>query len=229
MRANKWGKLRIVRFLLIGWTFQAVHTLDLTEKLFRIVFEGVLFILFVLWYRKLTPSPLSWISYIAIFAILHTVVLLINGAGLDGLRECFEFIKNPGIEGIISYLLIVRKLIVPGDAAECILVYGSMTRNMFHDRSDLDVRIIRRTGIWRSLYIMLLAIGLRAIAAWLYHIPLDLKVVDSMDYLKAEMRSDEKPIVVYCRPGFEIFNRGVDLTEVCRNPSVVLRPSSLQE
>jgi hypothetical protein len=44
MRTHNWVKCRTVRFVIVGWTLQAVHVLDRTEKLFHIAFEGLLFV-----------------------------------------------------------------------------------------------------------------------------------------------------------------------------------------
>lgn len=226
MRVNKWGRLRIIRFLIVGWSLQSVHVLDRTEQMFRIVFEGGLLLLaFVFYSVNGDRANFRLIDYTFIFMAIHTLMFLFDSAILVGLRECFDFIKNPGINGTLSFLLLAKKLILATDAVECVLVYGSITRGMFHNRSDLDLRVIRKRDLWQSLHIMFIAVWLRAIAVWRYHIPLDLKVVDSMDYLKNEIRLDEKPIVIYCRSDFAVFNRGIDLEAVLSNPSMVLRPT----
>lgn len=38
---------------------------------------------------------------------------------------------------------------------------------------------------------------MRAVGIWKYKIPMDLKIVDSQDYLRKEMREDEHPIIAY--------------------------------
>ena len=52
---------------------------------------------------------------------------------------------------------------------------------------------------------------------------MDLQVVDSMDFLKRQMRSDEQPIIVYCREGFELGTSGKPFWEVEKNPESVMR------
>ena len=54
-------------------------------------------------------------------------------------------------------------------------------------------------------------------------VPVDLQVVDSMDFLKKQMREDEKPIVIYQREGFDIYNSGLSFNEVKKNSSLVLK------
>ena len=106
---------------------------------------------------------------------------------------------------------------------EAVLVYGSMSRRMFHNRSDLDIRI------WQdgfSLKTFFMVQKYRFIGIWKYRIPLDLKLVDSMEYLKREMRSDEKAIVGYSKDDKPVYNSGFTLSDIKANPSEYLRENN---
>ena len=65
---------------------------------------------------------------------------------------------------------------------------------MYHDRSDFDLRIVQD---YSSLKTYLIGIKLRAVGIWKYKIPMDLKIVDSQNYLRKKKREDEHPIIAY--------------------------------
>jgi predicted nucleotidyltransferase len=117
----------------------------------------------------------------------------------------------------------VQRLLAKVDCAEAILVYGSLCRKRFHDKSDLDLRIIRRKGVIQTLNLFFICIWLRTIGVWFFNIPLDLKMIDNLHFLEKEMRYDEKPIVIFCRDSFEICNRGVEFKVLKENPKSFLR------
>jgi hypothetical protein len=56
-------------------------------------------------------------------------------------------------------------------------------------------------------------------------IPVDYQVVDSMSFLKRQMRDDEHPVIAYRRQGFFVENEGLDLSTILANPSSVLKLS----
>lgn len=65
-------------------------------------------------------------------------------------------------------------------------------------------------------------IKLRTVGIWKYKIPMDLKLVDSVEFLKKEMREDEHPIVPYNK--YESFyNEGDSYEMLKRNPENYLR------
>ena len=220
-----WGNLLFLRWLTVSWTLQAIHTLDKTEKAFRILLEVLLVVIIAASMTLLVRSRPIWEMAFAILLSLHTVMWFLNSTMLVGLRECFRFVKNPGIEGTVSFLKYVAKVASNRGAVECVLVYGSMARCKFHDRSDLDVRIIRCKSLLPSLRLMMTAIFLRMVAILCYRIPLDLKVVDSLSFLEVEMRADERPIVVYSRPGYIVPNQGIAWQRVIADPHLVTRSS----
>jgi hypothetical protein len=57
----------------------------------------------------------------------------------------------------------------------------------------------------------------------LRNIPVDLQVVDSLEFLNKQMDADEHPITVHLSPGFKIDNTGWDYEQVLASPSLVLR------
>lgn len=55
-----WGKLLVVRWLVVSWTLQAIHVLDKREQVFRIILE----LLFVVIFTTLAVfEAYSWWSF----------------------------------------------------------------------------------------------------------------------------------------------------------------------
>jgi predicted nucleotidyltransferase len=134
--------------------------------------------------------------------------------------DSFDQVKNPGIERIIPYVKLSRKLFLLGDLCDSILIYGSMCRSQFHNRSDLDLRVLRRRDSWLGYLCLPIGLFLRVYSFFII-LPVDLQVVASMEFLNRQMREDELPIVVYLRSGFELELSGRSFREVEKNPSSV--------
>jgi hypothetical protein len=218
----KEGSFHAIRNILVGWTMQAVHSTDVSERIFRIILEFFLFIIFtqILISFDVFESLLKTVIYA--FIVTHTITWFITGNFWVYILDSFKFMKNPGINSIISFLKITRRLLLAGDYCNSIMIYGSMCRSNFHIRSDLDLRIIRRSDSWVGFLTLPIAYLLRVYSFFIM-LPLDLQVVDSMKFLEKQMRRDERPIIVYCRKGFEISNTGTSFSEIESNPASIFK------
>ncbi len=217
-----WGKLLLVRFLLVGWTFQGIHTLDWTERTLRVALEVLISLLaMLLLFTAIDPVPVPLTA--AALVIIHTAFWICDSSWLTGMRECLGFINNRGLHRTVDYLDFARSLVEKSAKANAILVYGSLCRRAFHKRSDLDLRIVRKTGVGAALTLFFLCIFLRLYGMYRFGVLLDLRMVDTMDFLRREMRSDEQPIVVLCAPGFCVPNPGEAYTTLRHNPQFFLR------
>jgi predicted nucleotidyltransferase len=155
--------------------------------------------------------------YAAIYVIsIHTLFYLFNSTWLVGYREVNKKFKGKGIQSIVDFSNYVKEDIKHCDN-NAVLLYGSLPRKKYHNRSDLDIRIIRSSNDNVKLFFK--AIKYRAVGIWKYKIPVDLKVVDSMDYLKKEMRDDEHPIIISKKENFEVYNEGVPFESLEKSPS----------
>lgn len=209
----KWGKFLILRWILVSWILQAIHVLDKKEKLFRIVIEFILIIpaIFIFYFGIINLLTLS--IYVV---IVHMIFWLFNSTWLVGYREVNKNFKGKGIQSIIDFSKYIQTDIKNCDY-NAILLYGSLSRKKYHNRSDLDIRIIRSSE--DSIKLFFKGIKYRAIGIWKYKIPIDLKIVDSMEYLKKEMRDDEQPIVISRKPSFTIYNKGDTFQSLIKFPN----------
>lgn len=219
----KAGKYRAIRNIPIGWVLQALHSTDRSERWFRLLIEGVSIFCVIAGLHWMVGSVLQlWQIVLVSFVGVHTLNWLLTGNFWVYMLDSFSSLTNPGVQNIVAFVERVRLSMKRLDCAETITIYGSMCRSQFHIRSDLDLRIVRRTDSWRGFLALLGGLWFRVISFFL-RLPVDLQVVDSTEFLERQMRPDERPIVVYERPGATVLNGGRPFDEIRANPNMVLR------
>jgi predicted nucleotidyltransferase len=219
----KEGKFRAYRNLPIGWLTHANHGRDLTERLFHWAME--IFFLLLVSFVLLLFKGKSFIDisiFASVFIIVHTLWWVVNGNFHVYLLDSFKCIQNPGIQSVVNYLLWVTLAFKKNEAVDAVLVYGSFCRSKFHNRSDLDLRVIRSIHSQGTFKLLFLGIFAR-IVSFYRQIPTDLQIVDSIQFLEKQMRSDELPVVLYCRNGFIIERAGIDFESIKKNSDLVLK------
>ncbi len=219
----KHGKWRALRNLPIGWLTHSIHGRDKTERTFHIIVELIIWCaLFGLW-RLFLPNILSFsASGFVTLILVHTFMWIIDGNFHVYMLDSFYGVRNVGIRKVLDFIVWATNLLIKTDAVECVLIYGSFCRGAFHDRSDLDMRVVRCKPSNKVIILLATAAYIRLVS--LFHgIPTDLQVVDSMEFLVHQMRLDEKPVIAYCRNTFTINNRGLSFDEVIEDPSSVMK------
>jgi hypothetical protein len=224
----KQGKYRAIRNITVGWVTHAIHSTDFSERLFRIVIEILLFLLCFTLVINWEPFKTDILISAAVSIIVcHTIMWLFDGNFWIYMLDSFYWVRNPGINRILSYVRMCRRILKIADLSNAILIYGSMCRAEFHNRSDLDLRVIRRTDSWLGILCLPIAFFLRIISFFIL-LPVDLQVVDSMGFINEQMRKDEFPIVVYLRNGFSLKSIGKKFSDIENNPSSVLLKEKAQ-
>lgn len=221
-RMMKEGKYRALRNIPVGWFMQILHSTDHTERNFRIFLELLLITFFGVFVKKLGAVADNTNAFFVSFVVVHSVSWFFWGNFWVYMLDSFVWIRNPGIFAVLSYINYVRSAFIRSGACDAVLIYGSMCRCAFHERSDLDLRIIRKPGINSALRAIVVGLLVRVPAA-IKRIPVDLQVVDSMMFLDRQMRADENPLVVYIDSDFSITRFGIDYQSVLNNPEIILK------
>ncbi len=211
-----WGRLLFFRWLIVSWTLQAVHVLDKREQIFRILIE-LIPLLFIGIFAWLGCYP--WWVFGCCFLVIHTLFWLLDSTWLVGFREVCPKFKGKGLQSVIDYVDWCIKELKDCDNITAITIYGSICRHKYHDRSDFDLRIVQERS---SLKAFLKMVKLRIVAIYKYRIPIDLKLVDSVEFLKKEMRDDEHPIVPFNKYD-TFYNEGDKYETLKANPTDYLR------
>ena len=219
----KQGKYRAIRNIAVGWITHAIHSTDFSERLFRIIIELLLILLCFNFVISRGPFNNDILGSLVLSIVAgHTIMWLLDGNFWVYMLDSFNWVKNPGINRILSFVRMCRRIFQAVDICNAVLIYGSMCRSEFHNRSDLDLRIIRRTDSWLGILCLPIAFFLRVLSFFIL-LPLDLQVADSMTFIQKQMREDEFPIVVFLREGSALQVSGKNFTEIEKNPSTVLK------
>lgn len=171
-----------------NWAHQGFFYLDKTEMLYRFLWEVTpIFILSSLNYFHNTFFYLTLVTI-----IVHTYNWIANDNFWAVFIHSLPNQKNPGEQATIEYLNKMQKRLIDSNAISAVLIYGSVTRNKWHDRSDIDIRFFRQKGIFNGL-ISYLILRRERLIALLNKQPLDAYIADDIKFLK-KMRDDEIPI-----------------------------------
>lgn len=175
--------------ILTNWLFQGILYADRTEKIFKIFFDIILTLILY----ELASYTYNDTSLLKAFLISHTFVWIFNGQ-IFALIKNFAAINN-NVDKIIDYAHGVKDRASRDKSINTVVVYGSLVRGEIKSTSDLDLRIIRKKGLFNGLRACVFGFKERSRALF-YRFPLDMYVVDSSKHL-LKMRSDEKPLILY--------------------------------
>lgn len=191
----KKGRLKILHNTIFGWIFQGIFSLGKEEFIFRVSSELLIvgFIGYYL-YTKFCFKYFLILLLISLF-IVHTFYWLLNDSFWVYILLSFEKMKNPGIFNMLKFSLNVKLFMFR--YCDLILIYGSICRNEFHERSDLDMIAVKRNSLAGFLSYPVASL-IRAYA-FFKKIPLSLYVFERVDYIYKRIRKDEIPIILYKR------------------------------
>ena len=192
--ALKTGNWRAFRNIPVFWIHQRTTNLDRSELIFHITLNlfAAIVIFFIL--SIIGIFSVLWQRIFIALILTRTFSWILNDHFWGGLQVSFSFVKNCGEERFCQYLIDVSKRLSECNAIYACFVYGSLVRNEFHRKSDLDVLYIKRSGFISTVSALSFAVRERVIALFA-RIPLDLYVGDSKDFLK-RYRDDEIPIII---------------------------------
>lgn len=173
------------------WIHQGFTYLDKTERFYRIIWELIPIIILSLVFIKLCNISIIYSLIIAII-ITHTLNWIFNYNFWTCIDFTFPSVSNPGNKATIEYLSQMQKRMEKYDVITGCMLYGSISRKVWHNKSDLDMRIIGKPGIVNGFKIYLITFKERLIAVKNKQ-PLDLYMADSIKFLN-KMRDDEFPI-----------------------------------
>lgn len=177
--------------ILSNWTFQGMLYADKTERLFRLLLDGIITLVLYIIFINFISS--GYIALIFSFLIAHTFNWIFNGQ-LFVLGRYIGIKPNKHNE-FEEYLKGLKYRAERTKSIQSVILYGSMSRKDLKNSSDLDVRIIRKKGFLNGLRSCLFGLYERK-WAFFNKFPLDLYIIDSVKHL-SKLRVDENPIILY--------------------------------
>jgi len=176
-----------------GWAHQGFFYLDRTQRIGRVIFEMVPTAIIAWLISTIGGAPLSSIwPWCGGLFISHTLNWVLNGNWWAGTLFTFPSLRNPGERATCDYLNRMAGRLKNDRAISGVMIFGSVSRGQWHDRSDLDVRLLRRRGVRNGIAGVLVLSRERVIALWTRQ-PLDVYLADDIPFLK-RMREDEPPV-----------------------------------
>lgn len=179
--------------LIKNWLHQGFTYMDRGEQGFKLFTEILEFLLVGIVLNMLLRNQTTIVLILLYsFIIVHTFNWITNNLFWSVIMFSFPGIKNPGPVKTNDYLNSMSKRLKTSRCISGMLIYGSMTRGKWHNRSDIDMRLLRKNGVMNFLYAGLVMMRERFIA-FIYMQPIDIFLADDIDFL-LKMRNDESPI-----------------------------------
>lgn len=178
-----------------NWLHQALTYMDVGEMYSKIIIELAELLVVMALLNDLVSN--IYLNIIISGFIVHTWNWVTNGLFWAVVIFTFPWLKNPGAEKTVVYLNNMKQRLMRSGSVSGLTLYGSITRNAWHDRSDIDFRIVRNKGFVNLIKAVYLTMRERFIA-FLYMQPMDLYLADSVEFLK-KLRSDEVPVILIKR------------------------------
>lgn len=181
--------LRFIVLAVSSFVFQGTVYMDTSERLFKF---GTDIVLSASIYSALSSVPSRKRRVVTAIVLAHSANYLLNGH-LCAMLKKFDLIStSPATFDYWMQLLRRRTQSHPSIAGAA--AYGSLSRGTLNSTSDLDVRVIRYSGLVHGVRACVFVARLRLLAL-VSQFPLDIYLLDSPDKL-VDMRDDESPIVL---------------------------------
>ncbi len=176
--------------LLVHWVVQGMLQMDRTERTFKLGLDVCGGLLGALLLQRWFGWPLAGLTG---WLVAHTLNMVCNG-------HVFVVLKHFGSmqhdrERIRRYLAGVEARVRREPSVRYAALFGSIARGEWQPTSDIDVRLVRRSGMWAGLRACGFALAERTRATW-GRIAVDVYVLDGPAAL-ATLRRDEPAVVLH--------------------------------
>ena len=181
-----------------NWLHQGLLYMDRTEFRARVFVEVIgIFLFSLLFSFFFRTSVLDWRLVLFSTVVVHTLNWMLNGNWWACILFTFPHLENPGAKATCHYLTRMKGRLEKKRSIVGVMVYGSLSRGKWHNRSDLDVRVLRHPGIFNGIQAIFVMMRERIIAVFTRQ-PLDVYLADGIPFLE-KMRNDEIPIFLVKR------------------------------
>lgn len=180
-----------------NWLHQAITYMDSGELLFRVAIEAFEMVAIYCLIRWVAPDMSVAASLILGGVFVHTWNWITNGLFWVVIIQTFPRLENPGASRTVKFIGEMTERLKRSGHISGLAVYGSISRGAWHQRSDIDMRILRRRGFLSLIQAALLTMRERFYAL-LAGQPMDVYLADDTDFL-TKLRSDEVPLLLIKR------------------------------
>ncbi len=181
------------------WLHQAITYMDSGERAFRLTIELAEFALMWAVLQQIVSLDVTfaWAYPVLAALVVHTFNWITNSNIWALLLFSFPSLSNKGEAATCAYLNAMAQRLEGERSVVGLALFGSAARSEWHNRSDIDMRIVRRPGNLSLLRAASVTVRERWLAL-LARQPLDLYLADDVTFLR-RMRADERPIFLIKR------------------------------
>lgn len=180
-------------FIIVSnWLFQGMRYMEAGERYLKLFFSLIVSLIIISIIMKI-KGRIVYSEVIISFVVVHTLNWIFNGQ-LFVLMRYLPLKNDMTVDKMKSFIADIYGRTHRADYVQAVLIFGSLSRGEITSISDLDVRIIRQKGIWKTLKAYILSIRLRLLA-FKKRFPLDIYTFGDISYLK-RLREDEPPIII---------------------------------
>jgi len=184
--------IRVLLSFPINWFFQGILFMDKTEKMCKILFSFFLTISLYFLVKKMWAISTIKVFFLS-FIVAHSLNLIFNGDVFFLLKNLNLVNKKP--EEYFNYAWYLKEKTMKEKWVLCAAIYGSASRGKLTSSSDLDIRIVRKSGLRNAVNACKFVMQERTIA-FFKKFPLDIFILDDVNNLKSFAR-DNIPIILH--------------------------------
>jgi L-malate glycosyltransferase len=178
--------------VLSNWITQCMLYAEPVEIMFRLTLEITVCSLLVLG-CVIFFKTLQLKVFLLILLITHTITFFINGQLFVLARFLGYKFRDP--EFFIGYPLKIKMRLEKRESVLAIAVFGGLSKGLYSETSDLDMRVIARSGFVNN-FVACYWVFLERLLALFYKYPLDVYVVTGKSGLE-KLNTDEIPVVLF--------------------------------
>lgn len=177
-----------------NWFFQSIINADRTEKIYKISFTVIFWLIFYL----ILSNLLSYSTIIIVcfsFFLAHSLNWIINGNFYNLIihRLLLDQISK---KDLFNYLVDLEKKLKDQNWILYAASFGSICNGNLKDSSDVDISIVRKPGIKNAISSIIFSIKEKKYADF-KKIPLELYISDTPENSIKRFGGEKNPVVVY--------------------------------
>lgn len=209
IRNNKWLRWGLI---ITNWLLQGIWNADKTEKIYRVSFSIVLFIITFFLFERFSEKS-TFFHLIISFIISHSFNWIVNGNFYNLLIHRLMIVKLSK-DGLFDYIIDFQKRIENKNWILLAAAFGSICKGTIKDSSDLDISIVRKPGLQNAFVAILFSVKEKKLADT-KRIPLELYINDSIKKSLKRFSNEKQPLVLYDPDGIAktIFTQTISMEE----------------
>ena len=190
-------KIRDNRYLnwiliLSNWLFQSIINADKTEKIYRISFTIIFWVLF--YYLLSLSINCIPLNFILSFILGHTLNWIVNGNFYNLIIHRLLLAKLSKHD-LFDYTEGLKKRLTKKEWVLYAVSLGSICKGNLKDSSDVDISIVRKPGFKNAVSAIIFSVFEKKYADF-HKIPLELYISDSPQNSMKRFSDEQNPVVI---------------------------------